>query len=127
MENEVSLGSLAEQWKAQAELELKSRQERERIEDLMSPRLNNEVTLTPAGHKITITRRTNRSLDHKQLLRIVDDIPQHIHRVRLGCLADEEFLNFLRDNEPDVVERLEGAIKVTPARPLISIGGRASV
>jgi len=127
MENEVSLGSLAEQWKAQAELELKSRQERERIEDLMSPRLNSKVTLTPAGHKITITRPTNRSFDHKRLLRIVDDIPQHIRRVRLGCLADQQFLDFLRDSEPDVALRLEGAIKVTPARPVISIRGCANV
>ena len=127
MDDQISLGALAEQWKLQKELERQNRKERERIEDLMHPRLNNEVTLTQCGHKISQTKKITRSFDSAKLLAIIDDIPENLRPVKLEYLTDEGFLKYIEYNEIEVFEKLKGAIKTTTARPVISVAGGGHV
>jgi hypothetical protein len=125
MENEISLGALAEQWKLQKELERQNRKERERIEDLMLPRLNATLTRSDCGHVIQQSAKTTRSFDQAKLLAVIPDIPDSLLPVKLEYLTDEAFLNYIDNNEPEVFAKLSGAIVTTTARPVISVkGGR---
>ena len=93
MENEISLGALAEQWKLQKELERQNRKERERIEDLMLPRLNATLTRSDCGHVIQQSAKITRSFDQAKLLAVIPEIPESLLPVKLEYLTDEAFLN----------------------------------
>jgi hypothetical protein len=119
----VSLEELCADWLEAKTREQKANADRvaveQKIEALTGKKDEGSQTHEAGTFKVTVTGKVTRKMDWDKWATVRDSIPAELHPVKMKPELDERGVKWLRDNRPDLYERLP--IEVKTAKTAVEV------
>jgi hypothetical protein len=119
----TTLETLAADWVAAKDKERAATAARVEIEDkiveLAGKKDEGSKTHEAGQFKVTITGKISRKMDWEKWAEVKAQIPTELHPVKMKPELDERGVKWLKDNRPDLYERLP--IEVKPAKTAVEV------
>ena len=121
----TSLEELAKQWKCAKKKEAKENEARVAIEEQIIAQTGNKTegseTHEAGAYKVTVTGKLTYSANWLKLDEILTTIPEALRPVKVTRALDAIGLKFLKNNEPDLYQRLADGFSAKPAKTAIEV------
>lgn len=126
--NEPDITDLANQWISAKAREESANRDRVRIEQAMLPFLKQKpegasTTELPAGHKITVSNKINRTIDLQGFATVREQIPANLRPIKTKEVLDEQGVKYLAENEPAIFQLIAPYLTSKPAKPGVKVVG----
>ena len=124
--NEPSADDLAHDWLFTKQKIAKLQKDLKQIEEKLIPFCTtvpegSRSTDLPGGHKVTVKRGLNRTMNWKAWREIKEQIPKKLHPVELKEALSVPGLKWLEQNEPDLYAVVAQALTVKPSKPSFDV------